>query len=344
MSEPTRSRRFPVLVGLCALLAVGLFALLAQGSTSYSASAASGGGPEMGLNVISGGVCDAPQPTTCDVPFEGDFTLTIDLQVAPAAGYTLMQTYLDIGSDLDESTVGNKLVWPDGRGGNACICLPLPVGHFYHFDKTGDIFDPPLPISNYVGPLVQLSMTCSSTLTQTAVHLLPYGDAQAGTSGTSLTDSSFAIVIPKLNPLTINCVGTPTPTATETLAPTSTPTVTPTPTPRGPDDDGDGCTNDQELGSDPHRGGLRDPANPWDFYDIAGANDGPPDRIIDLANDIFTVGQHYAPTGTEPGYDVQFDRGPSAGPNVWNMTAPDGVIDLSNDILGVIQQYFHSCQ
>ncbi|MCH7699148.1 MAG: hypothetical protein IH865_09465 [Chloroflexi bacterium] len=58
----------------------------------------------------------------------------------------------------------------------------------------------------------------------------------------------------------------------------------------------------------------------------------------------FDVIQHYAPTGTEPTYDASFDRGPSAGPNVWNMTAPDGVIDLTNDIFGVIQQYLHDCR
>ncbi len=57
----------------------------------------------------------------------------------------------------------------------------------------------------------------------------------------------------------------------------------------------------------------------------------------------FDVMQHYAPTGTEPEYNASFDRGPSAGPNVWNMAAPDGVIDLSNDIFGVIQQYLHDC-
>ncbi len=85
-------------------------------------------------------------------------------------------------------------------------------------------------------------------------------------------------------------------------------------------------------------GGQRDADNPWDYYDMNG------DGIIDLPNDILGVIQHYAPTSTEPTYDVNFDRGPSAGPNVWNMTAPDGVIDLTNDILGVIQQYLHSCQ
>ena len=51
---------------------------------------------------------------------------------------------------------------------------------------------------------------------------------------------------------------------------------------------------------------------------------------MDLTNDIFGVIQHYAPTGAEPEYDVNFDRGLSTGPNAWNMTAPDGVIDLTN--------------
>ncbi len=60
------------------------------------------------------------------------------------------------------------------------------------------------------------------------------------------------------------------------------------------------------------------------------------DQIVDLSNDIFAVIQTYSPTGAPP-YSALYDRGPSAGPNVWNMTAPDGVIDLSNDILGVIQ-------
>ncbi len=103
------------------------------------------------------------------------------------------------------------------------------------------------------------------------------------------------------------------------------------------DTDEDGCSDGQEFGPFEATGGRRDPLNPWDFYDTNG------DGIIDLSNDVFEVIQHYAPTGAEPEYDVQFDRGPSTGPNVWNMTAPDGVIDLSNDIFGVIQQYLHDC-
>ncbi len=110
------------------------------------------------------------------------------------------------------------------------------------------------------------------------------------------------------------------------------------------DTDEDGCGDGQELGLDEAQGGLRDPLNPHDFYDVLGGGGGPPDQFIDLTNDIFGVIQHYAPTGTEPTYDVVFDRGPQIGANVWNMGPPDGVIDLTNDILGVILQYFHSCQ
>ena len=85
-------------------------------------------------------------------------------------------------------------------------------------------------------------------------------------------------------------------------------------------------------------GGMRDWQNPNDYYDVNG------DRIIDLPNDILGVVFHYSPSGGEAAYDVSYDRGPSTGPNPWNMTSADGLIDLSNDILGVVQQYQHSCQ
>ena len=111
------------------------------------------------------------------------------------------------------------------------------------------------------------------------------------------------------------------------------------------DDDSDGCTDSAELGDDETLGGLRDPLNEWDFYDVLGPGAAlPTDGIIDLPNDILGVIQRFSPLGTEPEYDVRFDRGPSTGPNPWNMTAPDGVIDLPNDILGVILQFNHSCQ
>jgi hypothetical protein len=124
------------------------------------------------------------------------------------------------------------------------------------------------------------------------------------------------------------------------VAPPPPPTVTPTPTATidPTDTDEDGCPDQLENGSDPMKGGLRDWQNPHDFYDVNG------DSTVDLPNDVLGVIFHYAPAGTEPNYDMNFDRGSTAGPNPWNMTAPDGVIDLSNDILGVVFQYFHNCQ
>ena len=100
------------------------------------------------------------------------------------------------------------------------------------------------------------------------------------------------------------------------------------------DTDGDGCKNGQEV-----RFHLRrNPLDPWDYYDVSVPKDG----VIDLPNDILGVILHFAPGGYPPG-DENFDRGPSTGPNTWNMTAPDGVIDLPNDILGVIFQFNHNC-
>ena len=102
------------------------------------------------------------------------------------------------------------------------------------------------------------------------------------------------------------------------------------------DTDGDGCSDESENGPDETLGGQRDYRNPWDYYDING------DGIVDLFTDILGVIQHYSLDGGPP-YDANFDRGPSAGPDAWNMTAPDGSIDLFTDILGVISQYGHTC-
>ena len=109
------------------------------------------------------------------------------------------------------------------------------------------------------------------------------------------------------------------------------------------DRDADGCPGARENLSkaNANRGGGRSPFNPWDFYDVAIAGGLPgKDGVIDLPNDILSVIQRFAPGG---GGNEWYDRGPSSGPNAWNMTAPDGVIDLPNDLLGVILQFGHNC-
>ncbi len=110
------------------------------------------------------------------------------------------------------------------------------------------------------------------------------------------------------------------------------------------DEDSDGCTNAAEVGTDETLGGLRNPLNAWDFYDVETISGPGKDGVVDLLFDILGVINHYQPTaGGAPPYDANYDRGPSAGPNAWNMTRPDGVIDLLNDILGVVLQGNHTC-
>ncbi len=310
-----RRRGWFAIGGLLITAAFAVLAIWAMQPDGYASAAT--GGPEMGLNVISGGGCDTAQPTTCDVPVDGDFTLAIDLLEAPVAGYVGWDTWLTFPTDL--LGIGT-IVWPEAE------CLEVfvlpPPGTDYHGCITGLI--PPVPVSTFEGTLVELNMTCSTTATQNKLHLLPYGDPAVIGAGTGLMEPSTKIVtIPKLNPLTVNCV-----------EPLSEPG----------DTDGDGCSDQQELGLDSTHGGQRNFANPWDFYDVLGANLGPPDGYIDLFNDMAGVIDHYAPTGTESAYDANFDRGPSSGPNQWNMTAPDGKIDLFNDIAGVISQIFHDCR
>ena len=104
----------------------------------------------------------------------------------------------------------------------------------------------------------------------------------------------------------------------------------------------DSCTTWEELGTDPLKGGLRDPWNAYDMYDIASGGGGPPDGEVDLFSDVLGVILHYSLDGAPP-YDARYDRGASAGPNTWNMTGPDGIIDLFTDILGVIVQFSHDC-
>ncbi|MEX2158554.1 MAG: flexitail domain-containing putative surface protein [Dehalococcoidia bacterium] len=104
------------------------------------------------------------------------------------------------------------------------------------------------------------------------------------------------------------------------------------------DDDSDGCTDTQELGPDAELGGLRDPINPWDFFDTDG------NKQIDLFYDIFGVAYAYGQETGDPGYSTALDRSAAApGAFVWEMGPPDGTIDLFIDIFGVAFQYGHDC-
>jgi hypothetical protein len=108
-------------------------------------------------------------------------------------------------------------------------------------------------------------------------------------------------------------------------------------------------------------GGLRDPKNYWDFFDTPVAIEIPwpfphtefvRDRAV-AAPDFFRVLQRFGATGdpmidprsappAAPAYHTAFDRGPSSGPNPWNLTAANGSI-ASTDVFAALAQFGHSC-
>ena len=286
-------------------------------------------GPKMFLNV-KGGICDDPvNPTVCEVPESGSFTVSVDVVEAPATGYTTMQTFIAYGSDFayQKGVIGDELIWPDSAGVELREQGP---GSVFHGATTG--LTPPLAVSVFEGNIVELTFTmnCPPTSSGDVIRLLPNLHPEAGTNGSLFVLPDGSQVAPKLDSLRIDC-GLPP----KQLHPGDT--------------DGDGCSDQQENGLDEAQGGLRDYLNPNDFYDVLGPGATlPVDGVIDLPNDILGVILRFSPGGAPP-YDVQFDRGPATaaaggGPNPWNMTAPDGVIDLPNDILGVILQFNHNCQ
>ena len=120
------------------------------------------------------------------------------------------------------------------------------------------------------------------------------------------------------------------------------------------DSDGDGCSNLEELGTDPRQGGLRDPNNPWDFFDVNF------DGVVSIL-DLLLLLQHY-PSNDDQGrapinrysdpsttpdpeprrYHPRFDRSMHLGPGGWVDGPPDGTIGFV-DLLALIGQMHHSC-
>ncbi len=159
---------------------------------------------------------------------------------------------------------------------------------------------------------------------------------------------------------------TPTNTPTRTPTVTDTPTVTPTSTMKNlagdtdgdtvtndidPNDDNDGCTDAQEIGLNPVAGGLRDPHNFWDFYDVPtgagltrdGAVSGPDIfAVIGRFNTSGDAGIDPLSTPPASGYHTAYDRGPIVGANPWNLGSANGSV-AGTDIFAVIGQFNHSC-
>jgi hypothetical protein len=133
--------------------------------------------------------------------------------------------------------------------------------------------------------------------------------------------------------------------------PNGAPASTATP---GKDTDLDGCTDAAELQPEAMAmlGGGRDPNSFWDFYDVPSGATVSRDQLVNAFDLFEVVGRFnsvgdsgvspFAPPPPPPAYHVAYDRGPSAGPNAWNLTAADGLI-AATDMFGIIGQFGHSC-
>jgi hypothetical protein len=119
------------------------------------------------------------------------------------------------------------------------------------------------------------------------------------------------------------------------------------------DDDSDGCLNVTELGPTAPYGGMRNPKDRWDFFDVPVGAPPARDRVVS-GGDIAAVvarfgtfgdpgGDPLAPAPPAPAYHTAFDRGGmTPGSDLWDLLPPNGSIS-SADIGAVVAQFGHSC-
>lgn len=269
MDEQPVQTKMILKLTLFAVISVAVVAIiLTWQQPIHERAEAAGGGPEMTLSVKSGSTtCPlGTGPNTACVMAGDLFSLAITAVGIPGSGYILAQTFVDYGTfnpaasedgaglntcsdnienggsdgkdrfDSDCVTVNiiykpaasaaDEVVWPD-KSVDTVLRSELGPGLVGHGALSGLISPPP---SFYLGNLVLLEFNCSASSTSTLVQLLPEGDAVAATSGSLYTEPPSNQVVPKVDSLTIKCLG-PTPTPTNTpIPPTATPTLSPTPT------------------------------------------------------------------------------------------------------------------
>ncbi len=206
----------------------------------------------------------------------------------------------------------------------------------------------------------------SPTDTSTAVSTATETPVQTATNTPTPTETPVqtATDTPTMTETPVE-TATDTPTATESAQPTATATDSPTPTPTidpALDTDGDGCPDARELGADWHTGGERDPADPWDFFDVPlppllpGHTTGARDRVINLG-DVIGVLNYVGTSAANPstpnfagamyGSDInangvpdgqEYDRGAgSDASKPWRSGPPRGFVAIGSAIVALGQ-------
>jgi len=107
--------------------------------------------------------------------------------------------------------------------------------------------------------------------------------------------------------------------------------------------DGDGCQDVQEIMTAPGTevgGGLRDPKNPWDYFNPTG--DGQ-NRLDDILAVVAQYGEDETlPSDVpNPAYTSSTDR-TYLGPDPWNLGPPNGRQNVA-DIIAARNSFIHDC-
>jgi hypothetical protein len=243
-------RALPIVVLVLAGVAIGLWR-----STS-TPSLAESGGPGMAIAIEGGGaVCDAmPHPTTCNLSVNTTFTVGIDATAPPGAGYVGFQSALFYaGLTYEPRALDVEITWPESA-------VPArfpgsPTGSERSVDH-GDLSaaNPPFPVSNHAGRLVDLHLRCPMQSATLTLALLPYSpsghlfgagyrDVATGLPVAAKTAGQVSIdfdgdgtpeATDVADSVEIICgLGGPTNTPPQPATPTRTATRTRTPTPEG---------------------------------------------------------------------------------------------------------------
>ena len=249
----SESGRLAVLGAVLVALVAGAFYL--GGHFGITSASDSNPPAQMLLEVKPAAPCATPVTSlpideVC-IALGAEFTLAVDIEIAPDAGYELAQSYILFGSHLiyNEQNVApeptatpeklGEIVWPDCAGVTAVSALWEEGGEqtedvgeavaISHGCLTGLVSPPPFD-STYEGNFVEISFNCSSEDSSTELRILESVPI-VRSSGAEFRDGSFLITIPKVDELIVNCLPPPPATATPTITPTPTDTPTPTATP-----------------------------------------------------------------------------------------------------------------
>jgi hypothetical protein len=310
--------------------------------------------------------CDASTgavDTSCGYVTGDTFAIAVHATAAGTgyAGYQTKAGWTDDVLDYLPGDTATENQWPVPCS-RARIHLPSAAAVV--FSCSSD----PTATSSYIGPLVRFTMQCEADGV-TSLTLIPRAGDPHG--GSHFVDSVGGLIDPLLTGASVECgpepTATATATATATVTATASPTASPTSTPKNPDgdtdgdtiansldpdDDNDGCLDIEELGMNPALGGLRNPHDPWDFYDVpAGPSLLRDDRVTIL--DVTAVVPRFGSTGDPgadphttpppaPAYHPAYDRTALGDLKGWQSTVPDGIISIA-DIGLIAGQFSHTC-